>query len=65
MTMKQAQEYIGKEALMRVPLSKSFIQVRVKITDARHFFGRDDVFIQPVMGIGAGWVSSESVELCK
>lgn len=61
MTTQQAKEFIGKRALMRVPLSKSFIQVKVLITDHRYFFGRDDVLVAPIDGIGSGWVAADSI----
>lgn len=64
MIKKDATQYIGKECLIRVPLSKSSIQVRVKITNHRYTFGRDDVEVEPVQGIGSGWVAADSVVLC-
>lgn len=39
------------------------LQIPVKITDARHVFGRTDIQIQPLFGEGKHWCSHRAVDI--
>lgn len=60
MTAKELSTYVGKTGQWTVNAGAG-VSVPVKINDARIMFGRVDLSVAPVGGIGECWVDRDSV----
>jgi hypothetical protein len=65
MSAAELSRLIGRSG--RAALSASgknqVLHVDVTVLDARELYGRRDVLVSPVAGVGEAWVSLENVEL--
>ncbi len=58
MTSEELATYVGKVGLLNI--GDSFA-VDVKSLDARESFGRLDILIEPVAGVGLKWVAESRI----
>lgn len=63
MNAKELAEYIDKQAVYTFQIGKSFVEVDMTITDARHIFDRDEVLLVPIAGSGAGWANINNIKI--
>ena len=56
MSTKELAKYIDREGILRFDF-KHGLGVCVKVVDVRESYGRIDVMVEPINGVGQAWVS--------